>query len=498
MRLRNTLITALLFLLAVSVNAQVRTIGGRLKIKTVNELASPTGTTKVLVLDNEEVKFVEVDDLPVGGGTLTGADNGLSVNGTTVEIGGTLIKTTDVVLNSNPFSFTGNTTLFNMIDNTGVFELYGQTRILFRANASEGFRFSDIAQTNYFNLLPPDSGTGSYKAPNGTATRWFGISVDGNFADNTGNMDLLGFDYTGDVVTLGTTGVNAVTFDFNEEGLFDFRGDQQSSLFATIRLYNAANTFYHEFATEGGETGNTVQTYQNKSGTLAHLADLPPDFDEILNFTGTRSTNLFAQFGDYDNSDNGVKLTISQTGVNASFSLINNPQTVGFVFNENGNSQLQSDGIWTQFADGTTNIQVDYDDNSTTDEFNVTFNGSGTPLNKFKVKEDGDVIAGGGNFVDTDGTEDDTGTAISLEDNITGIIYNYTTPSTSDTFTTTNLKQGGFAEVYVDTTGDTDFPTVTGGTLREGAIFVAGKDFKMIIYSPDGTAVDYYFLKYED
>lgn len=97
---------------------------------------------------------------------------------------------------------------------------------------------------------------------------------------------------------------------------------------------------------------------------------------------------------------------------------------------------------------------------------------------------------------DSNGVDSNTGTSISLGNCVTGTIYNKSTPSTANTFTSSSLLVGGYATVYVDTTGDATFPSVTGGTERTGANFEADTIYKMIVYTDDGTNVDYFFLKY--
>lgn len=92
-----------------------------------------------------------------------------------------------------------------------------------------------------------------------------------------------------------------------------------------------------------------------------------------------------------------------------------------------------------------------------------------------------------------------TGTVISLNNAITGTIYNYATPSTATNFITTGLIVGGKATNFIDTTGAATFPTVnssTGGLLT-GSAFQAGKTYQMVITSYDGTTYNYYFLLFE-
>lgn len=101
------------------------------------------------------------------------------------------------------------------------------------------------------------------------------------------------------------------------------------------------------------------------------------------------------------------------------------------------------------------------------------------------------------NLVDKSATQSLTGTELDLSDNVKGIIYNQETPSTSNEFTTKDLKRGGYVVNYISTVDKIAFPTVTGvtSTNTAGDKFRAGATFKMIVES-DGTDVEYFFVDY--
>lgn len=94
---------------------------------------------------------------------------------------------------------------------------------------------------------------------------------------------------------------------------------------------------------------------------------------------------------------------------------------------------------------------------------------------------------------------EETGTTLQLNNTVKGKIYNKTSPSTDDIFTVTDLKSGGFATNYIDTTGKTEFPeiddTSINCTITKSDIFREDAIFKMIVET-DGTNVEYFFLDY--
>ena len=103
-------------------------------------------------------------------------------------------------------------------------------------------------------------------------------------------------------------------------------------------------------------------------------------------------------------------------------------------------------------------------------------------------------------FIDSDGTERLTGTVIDLSNNIDGTTYNNVTPSAAASFSVINLKAGGEAVNYIDTTGKIDFPTVTnsGGLVipTQSDAFRADAEFMMMLYSTNGTDVEVFYVDY--
>lgn len=85
----------------------------------------------------------------------------------------------------------------------------------------------------------------------------------------------------------------------------------------------------------------------------------------------------------------------------------------------------------------------------------------------------------------------ETGVAVEL-DNPVGKYYNMSSASSGTVYTTSNEEVGGFAKCLINTATE---PTVTGGTKISGATWVASTDMYLIIYTDDGTNVNYFFLE---
>ena len=83
----------------------------------------------------------------------------------------------------------------------------------------------------------------------------------------------------------------------------------------------------------------------------------------------------------------------------------------------------------------------------------------------------------------------DTGTAISLANNV-GNFCNMASANTNTTFTVTGAVAGGFARVLINTATQ---PTVTGGTLENGADWIASSNMYLDVYY-DGANTKYYFI----
>jgi len=84
-----------------------------------------------------------------------------------------------------------------------------------------------------------------------------------------------------------------------------------------------------------------------------------------------------------------------------------------------------------------------------------------------------------------------TGTELSLS-NIVGNNYNYAAFSSATTYTTVNPVINGFARCFINAASE---PTVTGATKKAGAAFTANVNMEMVVESPDGTAVEFYFVQ---
>jgi hypothetical protein len=86
-----------------------------------------------------------------------------------------------------------------------------------------------------------------------------------------------------------------------------------------------------------------------------------------------------------------------------------------------------------------------------------------------------------------------TGTALDLS-NREGNNYNYASPLTSETYTFSDPVINGFARCFINAANQ---PVVTGASYLTGAgdVFQLNTPMEMVVESPDGSTVEYYFLK---
>jgi len=156
-------------------------------------------------------------------------------------------------------------------------------------------------------------------------------------------------------------------------------------------------------------------------------------------------------------------------------------------------SGIHSD--WVEFegyVDGNVTLTIVGD---ATMEINGVIGGTYTLTNKqfYKIKMTGTSSAvltiGGGAALNK------TGNVLSLS-NTEGNNYNYAAPSTSLSYTTKELAINGFARCFINAPSE---PVVyqTDGTTPAAQIgngFVANTNMEMIVESPDGVNVEYYFI----
>ena len=86
-----------------------------------------------------------------------------------------------------------------------------------------------------------------------------------------------------------------------------------------------------------------------------------------------------------------------------------------------------------------------------------------------------------------------TGTSLDLS-NVVGNNYNYAAFSSATTYTTTTPVINGFARCFINAASQ---PTVTGATYltAAGDVFQSNIEMEMVVESPNGTIVEFYFLK---
>lgn len=84
----------------------------------------------------------------------------------------------------------------------------------------------------------------------------------------------------------------------------------------------------------------------------------------------------------------------------------------------------------------------------------------------------------------------DTGTVLDLS-NVVGTNYNYAAFSSATTYTVGAKVINGFARCFINAASE---PTVTGADKKEGSVFIPDTPMEMVVESPDGTAVEFYFI----
>jgi hypothetical protein len=88
-------------------------------------------------------------------------------------------------------------------------------------------------------------------------------------------------------------------------------------------------------------------------------------------------------------------------------------------------------------------------------------------------------------------SENKTGTVLTLDKYVVDT-YNYATPSNATTYTVSASKVvNGAVRCFINAASE---PTVTGATKVAGDSFAANVNMTMVVNSPDGIAVEYYFL----
>jgi hypothetical protein len=88
-------------------------------------------------------------------------------------------------------------------------------------------------------------------------------------------------------------------------------------------------------------------------------------------------------------------------------------------------------------------------------------------------------------------SESKTGTVLSLDKYVVDT-YNYTTPSNATTYTITGTKVvNGAVSCFINAPSE---PTVTGSTRVSGSGFQPNTNMEMVVRTPNGVAVEHYFL----
>jgi hypothetical protein len=246
--------------------------------------------------------------------------------------------------------------------------------------------------------------------------------------------------------------------------------------------------------------------YQNISGTTLsgwfEMLQKNPSTGDVLgniSFTGTvKALSLLSETAPYNadgtaGSGNGIVTGIhySQVGTEANYPVPygtlftvkrSNSRTIQLYASTTGQFWLRSlhtgsDNVWVQVLSEKLLIE--------TSRTYTGFQSMPTPTSDAhaatkKYVDDKIVVA-----------ESLTGTALSLNKQVVDT-YNYATPSNATTYTVAAEKVvNGAVRCFINAASE---PTVTGGTKISGDAFVANTTMTMVVNTPDGTAIEYYFL----
>lgn len=350
-------------------------------------------------------------------------------------------------------------------------------------NSSVGFTVLGKTATGSGDFAEIVAGTDGVLRRSGTGNLSFGSLVTNNYGNNTvslGKMSTVATQTflgrntaaTGNVEALSTATAKTM---LNLSGTNS--GDQTSivGITGTKAQFDTAVTDGN-FLYVGDVTSNATHTGEVTGATALTIASSVVDSDNIVNGTIDEldldvSVNASLDLADSSVQQTGTPIsgyvtTFSSSGVVTGTSNLTYSLNAGRTDIGTGQDVLRLTS-----AAGSTYIDID--------------NGNG---NVVVVGDDLTTTK----FVDSNGTESLTGTALDLSDNITGKIYNEATPSTATAFTTSNLKAGGFAYTYINSASE---PTVNGSSTETGgSVFQASTLMKLVAYSPDGATVEHFFV----
>jgi hypothetical protein len=233
----------------------------------------------------------------------------------------------------------------------------------------------------------------------------------------------------------------------------------------------------------GGGTGDDVSTFAEKTGALVGT-------DKLVGLSGAT---------DFNETISGIPLSIfnndSSFTSNTGDALVANPLS---QFAATTKAQLDgviSDGNVMYIGDApTTHTHVA---SEVTDFDTEVSNNTSVAVNTSKISFDSTSSTRLANTSGTNTGDQAPITSTSTIIDLSNVIGNYdymTTASTATTFTLTGAVTGGKALVLWDSTGSTDFPTVTGSTLTNSAAWEVNVEFYLNVEN-NGFQTEHYFTK---
>jgi hypothetical protein len=306
---------------------------------------------------------------------------------------------------------------------------------------------------------------------------------------NFGNIGFDAVDFSGSdtpSAIFGARGMSSVAFGYEN----NVAGDYAVS-FGTANTATGQHALIFGYNNNGSGHFGFTGGYQNTNGGYSDLVW------GTFNI-GTGSANAYRVLAGIRNVSNGGlgNITLGAGHINNTFG--------GTVV---GQAALQADGgansptmpVFTvgngQFNYGTGVLNV----TSRSNAFQVLLNGTITApsLTNALITAAGPKALITKEYLETNGAaaamagKAFTGSALDLS-NIAGNNYNHEAFSAASSYSVSNLVINGFARCFIQTAIK---PTITGASAVEiGNYFEANKKMEMVVESPNGTSVEYYFI----
>ena len=376
-----------------------------------------------------------VDTHGGGGGTITGATNGLSVSGKNIELGGNLLKDTYINLCGHQFIVSGNSQYSDFIGGVDFytrgecFTVYGDngscvektklqisdTQAIFTDSRSTpvGIQYNDDYSATYSSCSLVDKNyVDTHGGGGGTITgATNGLSVSGKNIELGGNL-------------LKDTYINLDNNYLNIINGIDF-GSGFNDFVRPIAIQNDGKILVGgSFTTYSGVSANYIIRL-NTDGTIDNTFDNGSGFNNHVYTLAIQSDGKILVGGHFSQYS-GVSIGFGIIRLNTDGS-IDNTFVTGSGFNGNvysiaiqSNGKILVGGWFTVYSGVTVNYIVRLNTDGTIDNTFVTGGGFNNSINSIVIQSDGKILAGGyftlysgvtANFIirlNTDGTIDNT------------------------------------------------------------------------------------------